>query len=443
MKIIKWTFLTLILIIIGVFLFNYSKLNLISGYSAKSMSSSIFVGKRDLAYTDTHDNNMPLVKLADDKVDHTNKFASATVFGMMERKAIYREGLGSVLVNDDYDPKTPYLKPNRYPKRNPLPYPYGQLPPKDTIFNEIDYLALKKTVDNVFDKGEEQVKGTRAILVLYKGHIIAERYADNFTKESRLLGWSMAKSLLSTMYGVLEKEGKITLDTPAPILAWKEDGRKKISLRNLLQMNSGLAWEEDYGTISDVTKMLFLEKDMTISQIDKELKHEPGTFWKYSSGISNLLSGILRKQFDSHQNYLDFPYKRFIDKIGMHSMLLETDIEGNYVSSSYAWATARDWAKFGLLYLNKGNWNGEQIFNPSWIDFVTTPAPKSNKIYGGHFWLNAGGAMSDVPEDVFFANGFQGQRVLVLPSKQMVIVRLGLKNIDFNMLTSNILKAVN
>lgn len=443
-KVLKWTFLAIFLLIVGVFLVNYPKLNLISGYSAKSMSSSVFVAQRDLSYTDTHDNNIPLIKLADDKVDHNDKFASASVFGMMKRKAIYREGLGSVLVDNDYNPDTPYLKPHRNLKKVDLPYPYGRLKPRDTVFDEINYNDLKEVINDVFDNNakEQNSKETRALVVLYKGHLIAEKYGNGFDKESRLLGWSMTKSLLSTMYGIIIKEKKLTLDTKAPIEEWKDDKRKEISIRNLLQMNSGLEWDEDYNTISDVTRMLFIEKDMTKSQINKELEHTPGTSWKYSSGTSNLLSGVLKKQFGSQQEYLNFPYQKFIDKIGMNSMILEADIEGNYISSSYAWATARDWAKFGLLYLNKGNWNGEQIFAPSWVDFVTTPAPESKNIYGGHFWLNAGGVMPDVPKDAFFANGFQGQRVIIIPSEEMVIVRLGLKDIDFNKMVSGVLKAI-
>jgi len=443
MKILKWTLLTLIVGVIGIFLYNYPKLNLISGYSAKNMSSSVFVANRSLSYTDSHDNNISLINLAEDEIDLEEKYASATVFGMMQRKAIYREGLGSVLVGDDYDNNTPYLKPNRNFNKIQVPYPYGNLTEKDTIFKEVDYTALNKVINSFFDTGKENIKSTRAIIVLYKDHIIAEKYADGFDKNSRLLGWSMAKSILSTMYGVLEKEQKISLDSPVPVETWKNDDRKNISYRNLLQMNSGLEWEEDYSTISDVTKMLFLEEDMTQSQISKLQIHPPGTHWSYSSGTTNLLSGLLRNQFHSHQDYLDFPYKKVIDKIGMHSMILEADIKGNYVSSSYAWATARDWAKFGLLYLNNGNWNGEQIMNPSWVDFVNTPAPDSNQIYGGHFWLNAGGVMPNVPKDAFFPNGFQGQRIVIIPSQKMVVVRLGLKDIDFDSLTSGIINSIN
>ena len=153
---------------------------------------------------------------------------------------------------------------------------------------------------------------------------------------------------------------------------------------------------------------------------------KPTEIWNYSSGTSNLLSGILRQQFRSHQEYLDFPYSALIDKIGMHSMVLEADIAGNYVGSSYSWASTRDWARFGQLYLDRGIWNGEQIFDSEWVDYITTPTQHSNGEYGAHFWLNAEGKYPDVPKDLFSCNGYQGQYVFVIPSKDLVVVRTGL-----------------
>ncbi len=189
--------------------------------------------------------------------------------------------------------------------------------------------------------------------------------------------------------------------------------------------------------------MLFLEPDMTTPQIHKPLVGKPNETWNYSSGTTNLLSGILRQQFNTHQEYLDFPYAQFIDKIGMHSMLIEADYSGNFVGSSYGWATARDWSKFGLLYLHNGNWNGEQIFKPTWRQYATTPTNSSNGRYGAQIWLNAGGFLPNVPKDVFSFNGYQGQRVYIIPSHDMVVVRFGLSSMDFNTFLSEVLAAVN
>jgi hypothetical protein len=191
--------------------------------------------------------------------------------------------------------------------------------------------------------------------------------------------------------------------------------------------------------------MLFQAEDMTRVQLEKPAIFKPNTHWNYSSGTSNLLSGILRKQFKTHQEYLDFWYTNLIDKIGMNSMLIETDMAGNYVGSSYGWATTRDWAKFGLLYLHKGNWNGEQILNENWVKYTTTPTNTSNGQYGAHFWLNAGGRYKDAPRDLFSCNGFQGQMIFIIPSEDLVIVRMGLKEdpaIDFNALLRGIISSI-
>jgi CubicO group peptidase (beta-lactamase class C family) len=288
----------------------------------------------------------------------------------------------------------------------------------------VDYQRLDKAIADVFANPESQK--TRTVLVVYKNQIIAEKYVRGFNENTPILGWSMTKSVLATLYGILEYRGKIDLDKSAPIEAWRNDDRKNITLDHLLRMQSGLAWDEDYSSISDVTKMLFLDSDMTQAQADNEAVGKPGQVWNYSSGTSNLLSGILRKQFNTHQAYLDFPYSALIDRIGMHSMLIETDIEGNFVGSSYAWASTRDWTKFGLLYLNGGSWNGEQLFDQEWIDYIRKPTDGSDSDYGAHFWLNAGGKYPDVPKDMYSANGYQGQRVFIIPSKDLVVVRTGL-----------------
>ncbi|GAA4109248.1 serine hydrolase [Aquimarina addita] len=431
---------------IGVVIFlNYPKLDIISGYSAKNMCSSVFIGNRSVAYTDATDNNFSPINLADDELYEEEKQVIASVYGLKKRKAIYREGLGALLINDDFDEKAPYLTPQRNKISTNMTYPYGELPQKDTVFAEVNYKKISKAVTSVFDTDRIEKQKTRAVLVVYKDQIIEEQYIDGFDKNTLVLGWSMTKSILSTVYGVLQKQGIVDIDHKAPIKEWQQDERKEITINNLLQMNSGLAWEEDYGSISDATTMLYLDSDMTLPQIHKKAIHKPNEYWYYSSGTSNLLSGILRKQFNSYQEYLDYPYREFIDKIGMHSMIIETDMAGNYIGSSYSWATVRDWAKLGVLYLHKGNWNGQQIFNPEWVDYVTTPSPTSDGDYGGHFWLNKGGFYPDAPRDMFSANGFQGQRVFIIPSKDLVIVRFGLegdKGVDFNTFINEITTAI-
>ena len=443
MKLLK-RLLILLLLIIGVVVYlNYPKLTIISGYASKNMASGVFVANRTAASLTQNDNNVPLIELANTEVDTQQKWASASVYGLMNRKAIFREGLGTVLVNDDYDESKAIPKPVRVRNMDTIPYPYGQGNPIDSIFADVDVNQLDKAVASAFENPE--IQKTRTVLVLYKGHLLAEKYVDGFTKDTPILGWSMTKSVLATCFGILEHQGKLDMSWPAPITEWEKDERKNITLDHLLRMQSGLEWDEDYSKISDVTQMLFLDTDMTQAQRVKESIAKPTEVWNYSSGTTNLLSGILRQQFRSHQEYLDFPYTTLIDKIGMYSMILEADIAGNYVGSSYSWASTRDWARFGQLYLDKGLWSGEQIFSPEWVDYITKPTVHSDGTYGAHFWLNANGKYPDVPKDLFSCNGYQGQYVFVIPSKKLVVVRTGLAedpDFDVNNFLSAIVKSV-
>lgn len=438
MKILKRGLLLLISVVLILIVYNYPKLNIIAGYSSKNMNSSVFLAGRTMQFTDSTDNNFSPINLGSDKVNKAQKTSSASVFGLLTRTAIYREGLGSVLITDDFDTTLKVETPKRTQPDNTTPFPFGNADQKDSILSNIDYIKLTKTVDNLFTNNTQ----TRAVVVIHKNQIIAEQYDKGFTKDSRILGWSMTKSIMSTVYGILQTQGKINVFDKAPVAEWQNDDRKEITINNLLQMNSGLAWDENYNEISDVTKMLFLEKDMTKIQAEKQFVGKPNQTWNYSSGTSNLLSGILRSKFKTHQEYLDYWYAEFIDKIGMNSMLIETDMTGNYVGSSYAWATPRDWAKFGLLYLNKGNWNGEQLFDASWVDYIATPTNGSDGTYGGHFWLNAEGQFPDISKNMFYASGYQGQFVFVFPDQDLVVVRMGLAHIDINEFLKGILESI-
>ena len=425
-KFLKVFAVLLLVLLVYIRLSIYPQLDLISGFSAKSVASGHFIDGRSLEIIEQGDNDIPKIDWATSKINDVEKFATSSIYGLKERKAIYRQGLGATLINDDFDISKPFEVPKRTKRNNNLPYPYGNLEPKDTVFPNIDYDKLQKAVTNAFDKEGQKNNRTRSVVVIYKDKLIAEQYVDDFNKNSKMLGWSMTKSITGTYFGILQHQGKIDIMKPAPIAEWATDERSKITINDLLHMNSGLEWEEDYGKISDATKMLFQAEDMTKSQIDKPLVGKTNNTWNYSSGTTNLLSGILRKQFKTHQEYLDFWYASLIDKIGMSSMIVETDMAGNFVGSSYGYATTRDWAKFGLLYLHKGNWNGEQLFDESWAKYVATPTNSSNGIYGAQFWLNAGGDFPDVPRDMYRCSGFQGQMVIIIPSLDLVVVRMGL-----------------
>ena len=332
-KFLKVLVVLLLIVLVYLRIAIYPQLDLISGFSAKSVASGHFIDGRDLKTIQQGDNDIDKIDWATNEINNDGKFATATVHGLKERKAIYREGLGATLIDDDFDVNKPYEVPSRSKQKTML-FPWGNVK-IDTVFANIDYAKLENALGNAFDTKGKKHKRTRSVVVIYKDKIIAEKYADGFNENSKILGWSMTKSLTATYFGILQKQGKIDIMKPAPVDEWKNDDRKNITINDLLHMNSGLEWEEDYSKISDVTKMLFQAEDMTRSQAEKPAKYKPNSHWYYSSGTTNLLSGILRKQFKTHQEYLDFWYSALLDKIGMNSAIVETDMAGNFVGSSF------------------------------------------------------------------------------------------------------------
>lgn len=270
----------LIGIFLGLFLIyfaytTYQKLDLISGFSAKSVASGHFIDDRSLEIIEQGDNDIPKIVWAKNSIIQEENLATASVFGLKERKAFFREGIGATLINDEFDVSKPYLVPKRIKQSNNLAFPYGNKEQKDTVFSNIDYKKLQKAVANAFDKKGLKEKRTRSVLIMYKDKIIAEKYATGFDKNSKILGWSMTKSITATLIGILQKQRNFDIYKPAPFPEWANDARAKITTSNLIQMNSGLEWEEDYTKISDVTKMLFQDEDMTQTQIEKRLVGEP------------------------------------------------------------------------------------------------------------------------------------------------------------------------
>ena len=440
-KILSYSLLIILLALAVVVYIYYPRLDLVTGFASKNMCSCTFVAGREPETVAAQDNGFSPVSWAVSEISDSGA-AISKVFGIKTRKSAFTEGIGCTLLPPDTKRNERQKDlPQRKYSTSEEAYPYGSGHPKDSTFANVDMARLTSAVDAAFAPANK----TRAVVVLYRDHLIREKYATGFSADTPQQGWSMTKSITSAVLGILHRQGKISLEQDHLFPEWEQDGRAQITLNDLLRMNSGLEWDEDYTRISDVTKMLFLAEDMSRVQLQKSLAGEPGSSWNYSSGTSNLLSGFIRKQFSSHQDYLDFWYSQLIDKIGMTSMVIETDLVGNYVGSSYSWATPRDWAKFGLLYLHRGNWNGDQILEPSWVDYSSKPTNGSNGEYGAHFWLNAGGKFPDVPRDMFSANGFQGQYVFVIPSQDLVVVRTGLieePDFDVNAFLGGISKAV-
>jgi CubicO group peptidase (beta-lactamase class C family) len=245
-------------------------------------------------------------------------------------------------------------------------------------------------------------------------------------------GWSMTKTVLNALVGILVKDGKLTLDAPAPVAAWSAPGdpRARITVNHLLRMSSGLRFDENMeNPRADIYQLMFRVPDMAAYAAGKPLDAEPGTRWQYSTGTSMILSGALRSIIGVEE-YGRFPRVALFDRVGMTSAVLETDAAGTFVASSFMYATARDWARFGLLYLGDGIWNGDRILPEEWVAYSRTPAPAdAERAYGAHIWLKVPeeyhGSNATLPDDAFHAAGHEAQFVTVVPSRDLVIVRLG------------------
>jgi CubicO group peptidase (beta-lactamase class C family) len=287
----------------------------------------------------------------------------------------------------------------------------------------IDSAALFGALAAAFPEDSLPMIRTRAVTIFYKGKLLAERYGKGITEATPLLGWSMTKSVTNALIGLLVKDGKIDIYKPAPIEEWQNDARKQITTDQLLRMSSGLDFLEIYSLPSDATQMLFRKKGAGAYALLSKQKTKPDQEWNYSSGTTNILQEIIRRQFASHADYLAFPHLRLFQKIGMKSAVLEPDASGTYVGSSFMYATGRDWAKFGQLYLQDGVWNGQRILPEGWVKYSSTETPLSKGKYAAQFWLNHND--KSFPQGAFMALGFEGQSVTIVPSKELVIVRLG------------------
>ena len=436
------SFLALILGLIFAF-FGYPMLSIGTGYAAKKMCSCTFISGRSQESIQKDDLDRIPLNYTETVINQEEKSATSTLFGMSPSTAVYRENLGCVLVHgkDDYqinlDLPTIKMTPDSI-------WPKGDAISKREM-EGVDYQNLDEAILGAFDSSMEMDSiRTRAVVVIYKDSLIAEKYAKGIDKDTEILGWSMTKSIVNALIGMLVKEGKMNLDDKALFEHWTDE-RKDITLKDMLQMQSGLAFEENYAVVSDATEMLFKSEDVVERASRNKLQFPIGSQWYYSSGTTNMLAGLVRKQFDNHQDYLEFPHNQLFRKIGMNSAVMEIDESGNYIGSSYCYATPRDWAKFGLLYLHQGNWYGEQIVDSSWVEFSRQPAEHSAGIYGGQFWLNVDhSAYEDVPDDLFSCNGFEGQYVYIIPSKDLVVVRMGLgkAGYDANAFLKGVIEAV-
>ncbi len=412
-----------------------------TGYAAKDLASWTFLTHRTQQDIEKHDLSFFPVNLSHNVIDQKNKTVTGTFLGLAKQVAVYRQGLGCTLLADA-DPaevmKQKMTEPVLPGDPQNIYWPMGDKM-RDTVPPAVDLKKLQAAIDSAFNPGN-----TRAVVVAYDTVFMREKYAKNFDKNTRILGWSMSKSITSALIGILVKQGKLDVNAPAPISEWQNDSRKNIRLADLLHQSSGLKWNEDYGDISDVTIMLYRKGNMAEFAINHPAVYPPDSVWYYSSGNTNIISEIIRRTIGNDQKYWNFPRKVLFNKIGTRSAVLETDASGNFVGSSYTFATPRDWARFGLLYLQDGVWRGKRILPEGWVKFSRTPARKSDNQYGAQFWLNKGTHEIKGYPDIYYCDGFHGQRVYIIPSKDLVVVRMGLNDhgeFDYNKFLTRILDA--
>ena len=410
------------------------------GSAAKRLCSSVFISGRSKNHVLQEELSNPA--LADATYALSGDLVQIELAGL-SALALHRPYVGCTLIrNLDPDALREQLDTARLVP--PVTHPDGEWPQGNRVtlpdeLTGIDLTAINQAVDQAFEDIEpNQNINTRAVLIIHQGRIIAERYAEPFDAGTPQLGWSMTKSLTAALTAQMADDGMIDIQAPAPVPEWQgaEDPRSDIRVHHLLQMSSGLAFSEVYtaGSMSDVILMLYTTGDTGGFAARQPLSHPPGTHFSYASGTTNILARILRDQFDDLHDYVNFSRERLFNPLGMASATIEPDEAGTFVGSSYMYATPRDWARFGLLYLQDGTWEGRRLLPESWVDYALTPAEAAAAgNYGAQIWLNRGPAdgenarpFPDLPASMAYLSGFEGQNILLFPEQDLIVLRMGL-----------------
>ena len=427
----------LLVAILGGGIYLDSLMPVITGYAAKNLASAVFVSGRNAEEVEALDLNFSLIRFASNTVDYENKTVTSR-FLWCTSTAVYREGYGvTLLCGDDANKLREQVFPLLPDTTIVKPLPQG-----DSAVSARLAPIAKAFVDDHAYHGHPF-----AFVVLHKGGIVAEHYDQGIGSDTKLLSWSMAKSFVNALVGMMVKDSLIDVHAPLPIPEWQDDDRKTITLHDLMQMQSGLAWNEDYGARSDVNVMLHCEEDMGLYALQKPLEYKPGTHWYYSSGSTNIVVRYLRSLFSSDEAFLSYMRERLFAPLGIRNAIFEQDMSGTPVGSSYLYITAKDFARFGQMYLDDGCVDDERILPEGWVDYTCTPASNSENRYGAFFWLNRGGKYPDVPKDMYWCDGHDGQCIFIIPSCQLVVVILGYSPkpdhvIDFNTLLKDIISSI-
>ncbi|HEV7635020.1 MAG TPA: serine hydrolase [Bradyrhizobium sp.] len=405
-----------------------------TGYVAHDVCSKAFVSGLDpesvFAETTDRDGIRLLRRGLIYRLDRSRQTVDASLAGLLGSHAAFHEGFGCLLRHGSDEPyllksdvaalKTPKTPPLLGDIAGPAP-----IEPADP--------ALKAALDHAFEEpATPPFRRTKAVVVVRDGQVIAERYAHGIGVDTPLLGFSMTKSVVNALIGILTQQGLVTPSMPAPIPEWRgaSDPRREIEVEHLMRMTSGLALDETNSGFDPSSRMVYLHNDMAGFAVKAAVIAPPGNRWTYSSATTQLLARIIRDAVGGPEQTLAFAWRELFNPLGMRNVTLEFDGAGTLQGSTYMLASARDWARFGLLYLNDGIVGDRRILHEDWVDF--SAAATLDTDYGAGFWTNRSEhehakarVRLGIPRDAFFASGDLGQRIVIIPSQRLVIVRLG------------------
>ncbi len=392
-----------------------------TGIGSKLLCSAEYVigNSRDQAFEDLVQYSTILSQISYEYDDSTQR-VSTSLFGLKPKTASYIPGLGCAVDYDGYSQRRELQL--QLAAQSEAEWPAG-----DSV-NSIDS-SVQALTDSLLADDNRNGLNTRALLVVRNGQIIAESYGQQMHAASKLLGWSMTKSLNAIMLGNLEMRGLIDLSAPTGLAQWQADERSTIRIEDLLTMTDGLDFSEQYNPGDDATAMLFTSASASEYVLQRPLGATAGNRFNYSSGTANVLSRLYTEALGGPQAAYDNFVSAIYQTMAFQNAVFETDASGVFVGSSYFYASARDWARMGQLMLNGGRINGQRIVTEAWVQRATSPNNSANdKAYGYQWWLNRGNEelrFPSLPEDVYYANGNRQQLVMVFPSQNAVIVRLG------------------
>ena len=370
------------------------------------------------------------------EVDEERRRVTVSSPTTMPRTAVYNGDQGCTILarGEEVVLFQPTAVPRNLPDAETTPWPMGDADATTPVPAGVDTARVNEALEWAM---RQEAQNTRSIVVVYDGKIIGERYAPGWTKDTPQISWSEGKSITSALIGVLVEQGEFAIDDFAPIEEWRKEGdlRGQIRVRDLLRMSSGLDFAnlglngpQSYRRDNEHMRIYFDGLNVfehASSNQPQELP--PNTANRYRNSDPLTLGRIVKETVEGRgEEYLKFPQQALFDKIGARNFVLETDAWGNFIMTGFDYGSARDWARFGLLHLWDGVWDGERILPEGWVEFVTTPAPADpSQGYGGLFWINRGGSRDRLPEDTFWASGFMGQTTMVIPSRNLVVTRQG------------------